>query len=402
MGMRIVNIYDMIKRVLPVFERLLSLLVVFLLVLSSVLWTGRIFGTEMMSKATEPAEGRPTPVPTADELQLLGLDRFRLSQRDSASWEVLDHEGNRCGILVGSHLLAKGVTGFSGPTPVYVWMSPSGRIEALASGENSESPNFFDKAEKGGFSQYAGRNATEVAELQVDGVSGATYSQEGLAQNIRAVLTAYAGTLQADGIAGPAIGWPRLLALLAVLVFGLVVSWRFRKVPALRLTVLALNVGVTGFWCGQFLSFSVFRGFVQNEMQWLVALPLLLLLLLAIVMPYFGRPGYYCSWVCPYGSLQELVWRLPLPKVRVSARIFKWMSRVRMATLMLLLLWLWAGMGAEILDYEPFSAFLLTSAQPVVLILAGVFVLAGMFVPRLWCHCLCPTGALLHLAERDK
>ena len=78
------------------------------------------------------------------------------------------------------------------------------------------------------------------------------------------------------------------------------------------------------------------------------------------------------------------------------------MSRVRMATLMLLLLWLWAGMGAEILDYEPFSAFLLTSAQPVVLILAGVFVLAGMFVPRLWCHCFCPTGALLHLAERDK
>lgn len=392
----------MIKRILPFFERLLSLLVVFLLILSSALWTGRLFGTDMMEKAEEPSEERQTAMPTADELQHLELDRFRLTQRDSASWDVLDQEGKRCGILVGSHLLAKGVTGFSGPTPVYVWMSSSGRIEALASGANSESPNFFDKAEKGVFSQYVGKNAMEVAEFQVDGVSGATYSQEGLAQNIRAVLTAYAGTLQADGIAGPAIGWTRLLALVAVLVFGLVVSWRFRKVPALRLAVLVLNVGVTGFWCGQFLSFSAFRGFVQNEMQWLVALPLLLLLLLAIVMPYFGRPGYYCSWVCPYGSLQELAWRLPLPKVRVSAKTFKWMSRVRMAALMLLLLWLWAGMGAEVLDYEPFSAFLLTAAQPVVLVLAGVFVVAGIFVPRLWCHCLCPTGALLYLAERDK
>ena len=57
------------------------------------------------------------------------------------------------------------------------------------------------------------------------------------------------------------------------------------------------------------------------------------------------------------------------------------------------------GFGAWLLDYEPFLAFIFTTASPAVLILAGAFVVTGLFVPRLWCHTFCPVGELFSLAE---
>ena len=78
------------------------------------------------------------------------------------------------------------------------------------------------------------------------------------------------------------------------------------------------------------------------------------------------------------------------------------MRRIRLAVLGLLLLLLWCGLASFLLDYEPFTAFLVQSASPVVLALAGCFVVASCFVPHLWCHCFCPVGELLDLSENDK
>ena len=81
-------------------------------------------------------------------------------------------------------------------------------------------------------------------------------------------------------------------------------------------------------------------------------LPMVCVLGVALIMPFFGRHRHYCTWVCPYGSLQELAGRLPLPKIPCSPRVFRIMSRVRMGVLSLLLLLLWTGVGGFLLNYE--------------------------------------------------
>ena len=384
-------------------EHLLSLLVVFLLLCSAAIWSGKLLGHSLAASRTEQA-APAFAAPDEAQLRALGLDGagIRLVPRDSATWTVLDAEGEAMGYVLSSAPFAPAIEGFAGPTPLYIYMDTEGRVVRSAAGENAETPDFFASAWEGTAPKWEGKDAETGAKLKVDAVSGATYSSLAIVRNMQQTLAAHAAS-QANDLRRPAIGWGRTAAVAAVLLLGGVAAWRLRGRKWVRLGVLALNVGVLGFWCGQFLSLSLLRGWVANGLDPLLYLPGLLMLGVALLMPWLGRKRHYCNWVCPYGSLQELAARLPLlPKVPCGPRVFKWMRRVRMGVLAVLLLGLWTGVGAFVLDYEPFTAFMLASASPVVLVLAGTFVVASLFVPNLWCRCCCPVGALLDLSEDDK
>ena len=381
-------------------EHLLSLLVVFLLLCSAAIWSGKLLGHSLAASRTE--QGAPAfAAPEEAQLRALGLDGagIRLAPRDSATWTVLDAEGEAMGYVLSSAPFAPAIEGFAGPTPLYIYMDTEGRVVRSAAGENAETPDFFASAWEGTTPKWEGKDAETGAKLKVDAVSGATYSSRAIVRNMQQTLAAYAAS-QANDLREPAIGWGRTEAVAAVLLGG-VAAWRLRGRKWVRLGVLALNVGVLGFWCGQFLSLSLLRGWVANGLDPVVYLPTLLMLAVAVVLPFFGRKRHYCTWVCPYGSAQELAARLPLPKIPCSPAVYRWMQRVRMGVLCLLLLLLWSDLGLFLLDYEPFSAFLVQTAPTAVLVLAGAFLAASLFVPQLWCHACCPMGALLDLSEEN-
>lgn len=383
--------------------RLLSLLIVFLLIAATAVWTGKLFGREI--GATKPAaatSSESVAPPNAEQMRALQLDNssVRLAVRDSASWTVSDAEsGAARGIIISSLPYARNVQGFAGTVPVYIYIGESGHISSSTPTDNAETADFLARAANGTLKHWQGLTPEAGADLKVDAVSGATFSSKALVANMQAALKGYnAGTV--SQASEPVIGWPRTLAVAAVFLFGIAVAWRFRGNRLLRIAVLLLNVGVTGFWCGQFLSLSLLRGWIANGFDPIAYLPAVLMLAVALLLPFFGRPRHHCTWVCPYGSLQELAWRIPLPKIRCSAKAFRIMSHVRLGLLSVLLLLLWTGTGAFLLDYEPFSAFLLSAAPPAVTVLAGAFVVASCFVPNLWCKACCPVGALLDMAEK--
>ena len=382
-------------------EHLLSLLVVFLLLCSAAIWSGKLLGHSLAAPRTEQAA--PTfAAPDGAQLRALGLDGagIRLVPRDSATWTVLDAQGEPKGHVLSSAPFAPDIKGFAGPTPLYIYMDTEGRVVRSAAGENAETPDFFASAWDGTAPKWEGKDAETGAKLKVDAVSGATYSSLAIVRNMQQTLAAHAAS-QANDLRRPAIGWGRTAAVAAVLLLGIVAAWRLRGQKWVRLGVLALNVGVLGFWCGQFLSLSLLRGWVANGLDPVVYLPTLLMLAVAIVLPFFGRKRHYCTWVCPYGSAQELAARLPLPKIPCPPAVYRWMKRARMGVLCLLLLLLWSDLGLFLLDYEPFSAFLVQTAPTAVLVLAGAFLAASLFVPQLWCHSCCPMGALLDLSEEN-
>ena len=392
----------MLKKITPLVERLFSLLVVFLLLASTTLWSGKLMGYNWL-RASEEAEivESDVPAPTKEQQTELGLEEMTLIQRDSITWTVKAKDESEKGLVISSMPFSKDLIGYAGTTPLFVYIDADNKVQSISVMENDETPGFFRHAAKGILKQWNELPVEEALAKEVDAVSGATYTSVSLIGNVKAVL-AFQAALEQEKIIEPTIGWPRTIALFFVFALGLATTFYFRGKKWLRLTIMILNVGVTGFWCGQFLSLSILHGWIQNGVDLMLYLPTVVMLIIAIVMPYLGKKNHYCLWMCPYGSLQELAFQLPIPKIKVGAKVYKRMRQIRMAVLMLLLACLWMGFGLSILDYEPFSAFIINSAAPAVMVLAGIFVVAGIFIPHPWCQCLCPVGALLNLAEENK
>lgn len=395
----------------PILSRLFSLLLVFLLLASTTISTGKLLGYEWTGNASEneseneKLENSVTQgisAPTAEEMTSLGLDGKTIVPLDSMSWRVLDESKEETGYLVSSALQASKFMGYNGATPIFIYLDDDHKVQAVvASDKNDETPGFYRRAIEGVLDKWNGLGVEDAIKLEVDVVSGATYSSQSLIDNFRTSLSIYEETTLSRTYA-PIVGWTRTLILFAVFAIGLLVAFRYKKIRWMRTLVLVLNTAVTGFWCGQFLSFSILRGMVQNGTDFILYLPTVVMLILAIIMPYFKKKNYYCLWMCPYGSLQELAWKLPVPKIKIGAKAFKIMRNVRLAVLSLLIILLWVGVGVTVLEYEPFSAFIVVTAAPAVMILAGAFVILGMFIPHPWCQCFCPVGAVLNLAEKTK
>lgn len=384
------------NKLLPTLERTLSLLIVFLLLAGTVIWTGRLFGHDFGTNSAASDVATVAPAPNDAERQQLGVANYQLIAADSAAWTVMGTD--TVGTVVATAPYAAEAFGYAGPTPLYLFIARDGTIRGAVATANNETPDFFNRARDSIFAQVIGKNVSAIVNAKIDAATGATYSSSSLTENVKRTLTARAQT-KAEAAKAPVIGWGRTLAVAAVLAFGIVAAWKLRGKRLVRLAILLLNVAVLGFWCGQFLSISLVRGWIQNGVDPVLYLPSILMLLVAIAMPYFGRSHHYCQWVCPFGSVQELAWRLPGPKLQVSQAAFKVMRLVRLTALMLLMLLLWFGLCVDVLDLEPFSAFLLSAAPLGACILAGIVVVASVFVPRPWCRCLCPVGTLLDLAS---
>lgn len=386
-------------------EHVLSLLVVFLLLSAATLWTGRYFGHEIGTTSSSPVkQSQALTLPTADQLQQLGIEegKFTLTVRDSASWNVQGTNGTAQGVVIASAPYAKGVKGFAGPTPLYIYVDAGGRVREIAAADNADTPHFFQQAFEGLVPQWLGKNLSNAASLDVDAVSGATFSSKAIIANVQQSLAAQAGGLDGTVLPTPTIGWVRTLCVILVLLSGIVISFKFRGNKPLRIIQLVLNVAVLGFWCGQFLSLSLLRGWLSNGLDPIAYLPTLLVLATAVLMPFFKKKHHYCSWVCPLGSAQELAARLPFPKIHCSQKVYKAMSRVRMTIFSLLMLLLWTAFWAgKILDYEPFGAFFYQSALPAVIALAAIIVVASCFIPNVWCKACCPMGQTLDLSEES-
>ena len=253
------------NRLLQTLSQMLSLLVVCLMLCAAAAWTGHLLGHEIGAEAKAGAPASPTQAATvpADVLAALSLQGASVEQHDSAVWTVRHADGTPGGEIVTSAPFAKHVEGFAGPTPVFIHLTPEGKVAAIAVGENAESPDFLARAVQGTLPHWRGLTPAEGAALQVDAVSGATYSSTSLITHVRQALAAYAAT-RTTTLQAPAIGWLHTGLVALVLALGVAARLLLKRHRTVRLLVWALNVGVTGFWCGD----TVLRIWQRQRKRW--------------------------------------------------------------------------------------------------------------------------------------
>ncbi|WP_302403719.1 FMN-binding protein [Leyella stercorea] len=365
--------------------RLLSLVVV-MLVLSAaaILRDGRIFGHDL----------RQTHAAVASVAQ--GSDTLEV-QPDGT-------------FVVNTRVLAKDVQGYGGPVPLKIHIDKDGRLTAIEAEPNAESPSFFDRA-KELFSRWQGKTIDEAMAEDVDAVSGATFSSKAIIRNVQRGLAYAKQHGLADGGKGAqeesaertvATGWTlgSIVALIAVLL-GAVVPL-FTNNRRLHLVQLVVNVVVLGLWTGTFVSYTLFlrlfAGGVSLSAIGTLAAPLLMLIV-ALLYPLAGRSGHYCAHVCPFGSAQELAGKLSRRKLRITPRVLRVLTALRNLLWGVLMALLLTGTCTAWIDYELFTAFIYSSASVWVIVLAMLFLVLSVWVPRPYCRFVCPTGALMKSVE---
>ena len=376
-----------------VWPRVLSFIVVFAILASlAIVSHGRFFGAEVEnSREREAGQAEASA---------------------QASGAVESRQGD--GLVVNTTTLCRSVFGYGGPVPVKIFVR-AGRIDSIQALPNSETPEFFDQLRAEGLTTaFNGRTLNEAAAMHPDAVSGATFSSHAFLANVAAGVAEaqkYDARRSEDRGAKPSVGGGDRgmapvgkegvsvvgICVLIVILLGAILPLFVHK-PSYRLVQQLLNVGVLGFWGGTFIDYAMMERFVASgftaTLAWFTTLALLVV---GFIYPLFGHSAHYCSWMCPYGALQDLAGHCSKRKLHLSPALTRWLDRFRMALWLVLLCLLWAGWGASWIDYEIFTAFIVNSASWAVIGTGIGFVLLSVFIPRHFCRFVCPTGSILKL-----
>ena len=232
--------------------------------------------------------------------------------------------------------------------------------------------------------------------MKVDGVTGATYSSNAIIGNMKAGLQYAAKNVKETSFldrldlrAKTIIGF--IVVLMAAIIPLFVKNKRYRVFQ------LLLNFVVLGLWGGTFISWSVLVGFMSGGMNVWISLIPIIMLITAFIYPLFGKKNYYCTHVCPLGSIQELAGMTNHNKLKMSKQTVQYLEHFRKLLFWVLMVLMLAGVWSQWMDYELFVAFIFKSAAWVIILIAVVFILLSFFVPRPYCRFVCPMGSLLKL-----
>lgn len=304
--------------------------------------------------------------------------------------------------IVNTTETAKSISGYAGPVPVEIYIV-GGKIDHIQVLDNSETPGFFKRVTGSGITDsWNGHTPEEALKIHIDAVSGATFSSKALIANVEAGLKIIADSPAQQEVTKPvtteSVGIEIYFAI-AIILAAMIIPL-FTKNKIYRTIQQLLNAGVLGFWSGTFVNYTMMLNVMANGLTALASLTTILMLIAAFIYPLFGKNGYYCAWVCPLGSLQELATKInPHHHIHIGQRSLKALTTFRMVLWGALMLCLWSGLFAQWIDYELFTAFLVQSAATAVLIMGTLFLVLSFFIPRPYCRFVCPTGTLLRMSQ---
>ncbi|MDP8256730.1 MAG: 4Fe-4S binding protein [Candidatus Alcyoniella australis] len=112
-----------------------------------------------------------------------------------------------------------------------------------------------------------------------------------------------------------------------------------------------------------------------------------------------------CGWACPFGSLQELIYMLPLARKIKRRRMPFWLTnglRVLLFVVFLLLLYGVIGRKGYVIYHKlnPFNLFNLDFSDMLIIGFAALYLVLSLFFYRPFCRLICPFGLISWVVER--
>lgn len=313
---------------------------------------------------------------------------------DNQLFTALDENGDVLGYAaLGS------APGYAGPIEMLVAVAPDGHIIGTQVVAERESPGFFRLVRRSDLvTEYNGRSVTTPLQIgqDLDAVTGATVSAEGVAAAVRAATRQIAdGALNVSVPAEPTpieFGWPEIILLLLFASGYLTHKWRNRVwkkrarwgtliagmiflgfVYTVPLTITMIISLLSGYWPDW-----------HNNLYWYLLIGGILF------VTTVDAKNPYCSWFCPFGAFQECIAAVSKAKLyrpRDLSQTLKWVQRgLALAAIVLGL----ALRRPGVAGYEPFATLFDLRGTAVQWIFLLLIVLASLVTYRPFCNFLCP------------
>lgn len=205
-----------------------------------------------------------------------------------------------------------------------------------------------------------------------------------------------------------------LLILTSVFFFQ---NW-FARHPVFYDRFRMAYLAFTLFWLGGYsvaqlsvVNVLTFTHSLRTGFQWEYFLmdPLVFILWCATAMSsLFWNRGAFCGWLCPFGSLQELMNRaarkLRVKQIKVPFGVHERLVAFKYVIFLALFAFSLYDLGfaERMAEVEPFKTTIILKFMrywPYVLF-AGVILFASLFIERFYCRYMCPLGAALAIPAR--
>lgn len=293
--------------------------------------------------------------------------------------------------------LCDDIIGYNAKVPIKITLDADGKIASVEMLDNRETPSFARRVEQSGLLQkWNGLTPAQAAALDVDAVSGATYTSTAIISSVRRMTSNQVERqkLSIDTIC-------RQAAVIAILICALIAFFSPKR-KLLRKIVLLLSILVLGFWTSSMLSLAVFFRWIANGISWQIQIPLVAVAVAAVLLPIFTKRAFYCSYLCPFGALQEFSGMIFKKKIKISQKTARAIDITRKTLIIMFFAAIAFGLGLDIDRVEPFSAFNIATISFGMAVFAVVIVAISLIITRPWCRFVCPTGLLLSLLQKKQ
>jgi NosR/NirI family nitrous oxide reductase transcriptional regulator len=346
----------------------------------------------------------PEPVTLAEVQKLFPAAAALKPDDPRVGWHrVLDTRSKLLGFAVRTSPHTDNGRGYRGPTESLVAIAADGQmVIGLVIRRSYDTPEYVDRVHEDDefVRMLTGRTIEEWANIdfaraRIEGVSGATQTSFAVADGLKRL---FASEREAAWAASRSIAWNP--SLLAVIAGGLALTFtRLRTSRRLRMIWQVVLIAVFLLWLGDLVSLALLAGWARQGVPWETAPTVVLLVAVALVVPWTTRRQVYCQQLCPHGAAQSWLGRFKRLHIHLPHTLQRWLTRLRFAILMigvgLAIFWL----QFDLAWLEPFDGWVLKSAAAVSASIAVLGLIASLFVPMAYCRYGCPTGELLSLVK---
>ncbi len=292
--------------------------------------------------------------------------------------------------------------GWGGPLSIGLCIDGRGIIlRVLILDHNETLPFYYRLEKKKFFDQFESRHVAESLwpREDVDTVTQATVSSEAFTEAIRLGSHNLGREIFDLEIRERPprwrIGWEE--GLLVLLFVGAGISF-LSGLGFVRYLVMAAGFFFLGFHLNASLSIGHFGSLLLGYVPRVMTHPFWWILLCgALVTAFLLKRNLYCHALCPFGSLQELNFRISGSNLPVPGAFIRVARALPYALTWLALTAVFLTSSPTAGGYEPFPTLFGLEGMEIQWMILASIILGSLFIKRFFCRFFCPVGVALNL-----